>query len=962
MKGDLSLLDKYHKNLLYGGGFTFSLLLIVVMTLLSLMELGAFLEEKKSDFNHKKTQVTAVIESRQMMLLRSIIAAETLWKFQHQPRSSPRIWAEEWQGRVAPLVLRGEPSEAFSDNAYYRDILNELAYLANSSFIGQEDAALSSYVFSTNDEFIGALLPGGILMTDRQTVLHAIDEQISLLRGNGSRLDHLLALRRPVWLDPLDSPLTGIKSFRVFASALQDGMPFISIVSDFPISYLGAVLSEKNGSGSYFMVNSSRMVILGSPVSLHTDEDGLMNFEDFPEVMNVFQSFLKRNYDCLYKDGRFYFSSDISNSGMALVQDFSWRDIFDSLKNQLFVYWFSAIFVIFVLWVFFIYFNKKIFSPIYRKSQYVVESESLSRTLVATAPYGLGIFSMSECRVIFENNLMNDYRGKMVVSEQGVGKSLADFFYETYAKHNNSENNLINCDVGIVVGGNIVELSISLIISYYQGARVLLCGFSNIASHKQIERDLEKARQSAEELNRVKSYFLAAMSHEIRTPLSAILGNLEILRRSRLSSEQKKRLRTILLSSNSLLNFLSDILDFSRMESGGMAIEKKEFDLKKLLRHVADVYEPLAKESGLDFILDIDESVGEKYFGDAVRIRQILNNLLSNAVKFTEKGHVKVDVRENSDGLSIRVTDTGIGIHASQHELIFDAFKQAHQGIAQQFGGSGLGLALCKKLAQLMGGNISLDSASSKGSTFHLNLPDHSVSFNSPEKNAAGLADLHKRIRVLVVDDHPVNRMLLVDQISILGCTVDSAENGEAALRAVDTGDFDIVFTDLQMRVMDGYAFSAQLKQKKNHIPVIAITAHASEDDKKRCHENGISEILLKPASLGDIEETILANVELKDRPQIILSENAQSAVHDFNLILASSAFQSMAKIKQLYARKENILIFQEIHSMKGSFAMANHLEMVQALAELEEALRLDDAAWFDTCIKHLDRIVGGVR
>lgn len=948
-KGEWGLLGKYHNNLLYGGGVAFSILVIIVMVLASLVEFSRLIDEKRTEFNSKKTQIVVEIEKRQMAITKSIIAAETLWGQEHQPRTRPRLWQDGgMSGKVMPLALHGGPPLAGKENENYFDILEELAYLANSSFL-QHGRALSSYVFSPDQRFIGVLLPVESSETERSGMRERISRQIAQMQQDPGMMRSMQESEQPLWLAPRTSVLTGRNSFHIAAAAFKYGKPFLILVNDFPTSYLERLLQQDDEEGAFFILNSSGRVILGEDGEHGSDPDRFSFLESWEE--GAVSNYLMKNYGCFYMDGAFHFLSKLPKADVTLLHAFSWVDVFESMKERLFLYWSAAIFWIILLWGFFLYFNSRVFKPIYKKAKTVFDSENLSRTIIAMAPYGLGTFALHEKKILLENGLMNRYRESVVLNEGGGEATLTDLFYrlyrEKYLQNNAPGYAGINEEVIVKVKGEVAELSVTLTRANYQGSMVLLCGFSDITGHKQIERNLEEAREAAENANQAKSSFLAAMSHEIRTPLNAILGNLEILGRSPLSSSQHGRLKIILSSSHSLLALLSDILDFSKIESGEMQVEHKDFDLRNLVQQVVNIYRPLALDSGVAFSLMIDFDVQEMYSGDPVKIKQILNNLLSNAVKFTEAGSISVEVQEKAGYLLMEVKDTGIGIHPSQQSSIFDAFKQANLDIPRKFGGTGLGLALCKRMAHLMDGDVSFSSVIHQGSVFCLTLPikkPQSIRSSIPRDYMGdGLVDMERNVSVLVVDDHPANRMLLVDQLLILGCVVDSVENGEIALKYMENHEYDLVFTDLQMRVMDGYTLSSRIGSRGKRLPVIAITSHTSEEDKRKCREHGIMEVLFKPASLQDISSAITRNLKLKDGHRSYVSMRNINENKELRNVLLSSAYHSLDEMRRMGSVDDMKFLLREIHSMKGSFAVANYPDMVDELEILETVLRSGD-------------------
>lgn len=946
-KEELHLLSKYNKTLLFGGGLVFSLLVIAVAMLATLFEFNDFIEERKAVFQSKRTRVLVEVETKQVIMMRGIIASELLWGQPHISHSGVFGGADAVIAGVSPVVLL---EDKIDKNVHkpYRDILVELAYLANSSFL-QNGRAISAYVFSPDKSFIGVLVPQKLNEHERENMLLKLRDQISTLPEDSRPTIASAKLRHPIWLPPGKSILTGEMSFQIVVSAFHEGKPFLTVVSDMPTQYIESLMQQGEDKHSFFIIDSQGNIALGGEKT----GDAIGDFLDIEASKlsgGLMSRYILGKYGAVYRNGCFYYYSRISNTNMVFLQVFSWRDaVF--LNGKSLVYLLLSLIFIILIWCFLIYFYGRVFIPVYGKAKDVFDSEHLSRTIIAMAPYGLGLLDFKEKKMLLENSMMYKYKESLVLDDESTGERLIEYFLrfygEKYLDGKKPEYSPVVSEIVVSYNGTIAELSVIMVKARYQGRRVLLCGFADITAHKQVQRNLEDARKAAEEANQEKSSFLAAMSHEIRTPLNAILGNLEILGRSSMSEEQQTRLATISSSSHSLLTLLNDVLDFSKIESGQMSVELTSFDLKSVIRQVAAIYKPLAAESGIEFSLILDDSLKDGYIGDGERIKQILNNLLSNSLKFTKAGKIDVFASDRAGELKIKVSDTGIGIHPSQHAFIFDAFKQAGSDIAAEFGGTGLGLTLCQRMAHLMGGEIRFFSVPGKGSIFELTVPayharpvpasvgqDDDDAMLADDESAGGCA------RVLIVDDHPVNRLLLLDQLKILGFEAESAEGGESALRMMSQNIYDLVLTDLQMPGMSGYVLAQRIKQNYPGIPVGAITAHAGKQEKFKCAKFGIADILVKPASLKNIKEFIGKNIG-KSGKGVVEAAEVQGSRLPYRDVLISATESSLAALRKHLLQGDLMAVHREIHAMKGSFAVAGLKDRVEDMDRLSSLVNM---------------------
>lgn len=390
----------------------------------------------------------------------------------------------------------------------------------------------------------------------------------------------------------------------------------------------------------------------------------------------------------------------------------------------------------------------------------------------------------------------------------------------------------------------------------------VICGWVDISDRRRLTEELRAALDAADESGRVKTTFLATMSHEIRTPLSAVIGMLELaLKQADQGKFDRPAIDVAYDSARGLLELIGDILDVVRIESGHINLSPKRANLRELVESVARVFDGLARQKALMLTLQIDASVNCDVLVDPMRFKQVLSNLVGNAIKFTDTGEVKVVIAGSlteDERLRVRmsVEDTGIGISPEELSKLFQPFVQANHGRTSR-GGTGLGLAICKSLAELMGGELSTHSVVGKGTSVTLD-----VSFSVlPALEGGTIVEEkvaqteHPSLNVLVVDDQQANRVLLTQQLSFFGQSVSSAENGERGLEQWQEHSFDVIFTDCNMPVMDGYEMvrAIRMEEQRQSLPrctIIGFTANAQPEEKVKCLDAGMDDCLFKPVSL----------------------------------------------------------------------------------------------------------------
>jgi CheY-like chemotaxis protein len=415
---------------------------------------------------------------------------------------------------------------------------------------------------------------------------------------------------------------------------------------------------------------------------------------------------------------------------------------------------------------------------------------------------------------------------------------------------------------------------------------------------KNMTEELEIARDSALELSNLKSQFLANMSHEIRTPMNGVLGMTDLLLNTELNQQQRDYLKILRGSGEDLLKLIEDILEISKLEMGATKLSYISFDLRDLLREISLKFEPLVNQKSLDFSFVIEEEIPPEIIGDRFYLDKILSNLIDNSIKFTSQGHIIIKLSSqispvkheligdnisiiSDDNLIITVEDTGIGISKDDQDKMFKSFSQIDSSNTRKYGGTGLGLAICKHLVNLMKGEISYQSIQGKGSTFFLEIPigieekyqkhqqiiptdtlinQDNINIVKTKKNESKSALItDKNIHILVVEDSIINRKVLVHQLQLMGYTVNSADNGEEALAQIEKLNYDLIFMDCQMPVLDGYDATTKIRQiqKEKKSIIIGLTANVLQSDRQKGLDVGMDDYLNKPISVESLREVL---------------------------------------------------------------------------------------------------------
>lgn len=467
---------------------------------------------------------------------------------------------------------------------------------------------------------------------------------------------------------------------------------------------------------------------------------------------------------------------------------------------------------------------------------------------------------------------------------------------------------------------------------------VVIC--LDITKQKNLERDLIKSREHAEQLAKTKETFLANMSHEIRTPMNAIMGMSNQLAKTSMSEQQNFYLSTINTASENLLVIINDILDLSKIEAGKLSVEKIGFEPKKVIANAMQVLMHKAEEKGLILSNSFcDVNLAPILMGDPYRLNQVLLNLISNAIKFTENGFVDIQcevLKDTNDSQTLRakVIDTGVGMEKEFVDKLFDKFSQEYESVSRRYGGTGLGMSIS---IELMGGSLSVESEKGKGSiiSFEIELSKGSEA-DLPRTEAENISpDFLKNRCILVADDNEMNRLVASTILDLHGATVVEASNGEEALRAIEKQNIDLVLMDIQMPILNGYESSKLIRQSGIKIPIIALTANAIKGENLKCIEVGMNDYLAKPYKEDEFLKKIAYWLNT-----VVISKEAKSIISANKGLYDLSALKDISRGNEEFIEKMIRLFCQQTPSLVRQIKEAYQSDKLYEMGSIAHKLK----------------------
>lgn len=964
----ISAMRRYQRIALFGGGIALTVMVLVTFGLAVASMIRAYVDNEQRELEIESRRIISEFVKVEIALRSTVSVAEMVWN-QHQSAASDAV-GQFYTNRGRLVLQQGTSSPAllFASSATDASVPDLSRFIALAQHVTDTTSATvtaQGFVFSaylyTPQRDLAAWSSGkwpsqvqiDTALSERAGFFDALTRNEEGPIEPASITDAKTGLRAVRLTGPYHNPLTGEEFTRLATYALDaDSQPFAVFVYEVPLTLTTRLLSIDRFGGTFVITDHAGALVAASQGGSNRPEVQAAIKETRQSMVPIVQR---------ASNGVYTVSVPIGLTGWRLAYAYSWRDVLAGVWPQ--IRWTPALTVglISVLWLLLWWYNWRVLVPMLAHTERAAEAEHLNRLLIETAPIGLGVIDAKTGRPMLRSPAMVDVASRVVTKAPTLSAEIAQRFAD------NSSYDKVHEDIAFATrDGGQLDLEVNLTQARYQNADVLVTAFTDVTDKKRTEQALRDAKQAADEANRAKSAFLSTMSHEIRTPLNAILGNLELVQRMVLPPLAGQRLQAVTSSSNALLGIISDVLDFSKIEAGQMSIESVAFDPAAVVSEVAAIFEPVAQEKGLQFDCIVDrEHLAPNYLGDPTRIRQIAANLLSNAIKFTDTGDVLIEVYARDDGtrlpgIVIGVSDSGIGIGKEQQARLFEPFVQADSTITRRFGGSGLGLALCRRLVAMMDGSIELRSEPDDGSQFMVKLPlvptDAPASSPSAMGAAADKAEL-SAIKVLAVDDQASNRELIRIQLEELGYRVNLACNGSDALLRFNQESYDLVLTDLSMPGMDGYALSRSLRSQGATVPVVAMTAHAEIEEHRRCTKEGIDAVLVKPILLNNLSQTLSkvlhtqtglsSSVQREGIGSGRLPESVLSALQE-------STRSLMVSLRAATPSSAPDTLLRDLHALKGMFAMIRELEVAETCARIEQQVQQNYLEELPQALEHL--------
>lgn len=954
----LATLHRLQRRLLFGGGATLTVLLLAAGCAALWLRLETVHLNEREALQRGQQTVDRYIGERRRAYVASLNTNATLWATQ-QPALvaggmsiSERFSAQEGAaGVMAPGAL-SVPWLALSpregrlpprtEAAYLGMVQTYSAYMAATVAAQDSPTSLISFAFEPEGRLFAiaglhdeAQLLQLMKVQTREQALAALAHTADA-GWRAARAESELQLasgRLRAYFGR--NPFTGEDALVTQMRLRSNGTPFINRLTFEPLQGLRERLEEAS-PGMWVVLDRQRNDVLRSAV------DAAISGPALHAVPSP------RPTTLALPDGRaFVVSTPLQGIDWTLLRLYRWTDIWAAQQTYLLGGGLALAALLAALWTLLLLVDRRVLRPALEEAARVHESEALSRTLIETSPVGLCLLDQQSGQVILHNqaleqligdttgNLMDALVGRLV---QRIDGQVHGKLFEAPSSDEQGPPRYLQSIVAA---------------SRYQRRAIWVCAVTDVTAQKETQQRLldarrhaEQAQHDAEAADQAKTAFVAMISHEIRTPLSGVLGHLELLARQTMPAASHTHV-TRARSAADVQGLVNDTLDLSRIEAGLMTLEPAPFDPRALLQQTATLFEPQAIAKGLRLELHTGDALGPAYVTDAGRLAQVINNLVGNAVKFTASGTVTVSVDasvrpDGSEWLHVEVRDTGPGIDVEAQAVLFKPFVQVGAGSARQHGGSGLGLALCQRFAELLGGTIGVRSTPGAGSIFHVDIPARRTTAmaDAPPRPAPVERARASRGHALLVDDSVISRDVTLGQLRALGWQVTLAADGDEAWQRWREGRFNIVLTDLNMPGLDGYGLARKLRADNPSIPIVALTANAMPEDGQRVREAGMSTLLLKPLDLPSLEAALHGlDLDRSARPPLppVVSEAVQRQMREAFL---ETAHRDYTTLTQALDSADAPAMIDLLHSFAGALAFLGETRAARSCQQAEQALR----------------------
>ncbi|QAU23032.1 sensor histidine kinase [Dyella sp. M7H15-1] len=815
---ELSALHRHQRRLLYGGGCLLSLLILLAAASSILSGINRYHAQQRAVFQDGQGAMDYFFVQRDRAYASSINASDTLWATRQDlllQIGAPIARDFLAQGQRAlvtasnkvavPWLTLGRDADGMPSSklSAYLGLIHEYsAYTATTVDFVQSSGRLTVYAYD----------PSGELFTvtgfqDEAELLRALkvstrEQAFALLMRSelhGRNMDSVSGKNvqsandeRMVSYYGLN-PFNGEPSLIGCTTLMADGSIYLRRISLVPVDNLKQRLVDEASGTFAIFTHEGDMVLETGVSSLFQQADlssALQNRElwKHPSVAPVL----------LRQHGIYLVVGSLRGVDWTMVHLYSWRDVVVAERAHATKVAAMLLLILAVLWILLWRMDRRGFAPALEGASRVYESEALNRTIIETSPIGLCLLDPESGHPILQNDMVRRVAG---IGDAAETEALLGQLVSHVKTLGDSPTHEFLWMLELP-DGHFRHLQVAMSAAHYRHQPIQVCTLRDVTVQAELEENLrraqhdsEQARVAAESASHAKSHFVATMSHEIRTPLNGVLGHLELLARSSLGPSQRERLGRIRQSADALLAIISDVLDFSRIEAGQLDIDPAPFSLRSLIEQSALLFAPAAQRNGVKLYFAIDTELASTYVSDVHRIRQILNNLLSNAVKFTQSGRIILRVSpgpsttEAESWLRFQVIDSGIGMNEQQLAQLFQPFAQADASIARRYGGSGLGLALCQQMSQLLGGRIQAESTESVGSVFTLDIPAKAAEVSA--EAAKPLLGRH----LALLSAAPEWRAEIGSLLTVWGATVTvAALPADWPLNAIHAGDTLVIF------------------------------------------------------------------------------------------------------------------------------------------------------------------------